>query len=717
MGVYRNSAQSWRLMASVALSACALHAAAARAAADSTPATDAAADSPSTSDSAGRPGEIRVMGRAPGTSQVAGALGNHSVLDTPLSITTLSQAELADRGVSSLGTVFALDASVNSQGSTSTIYSSHLAVRGLQLDETNGYKINGLPTYNFGIELPIQFFDQVELLKGATGFLYGFSAPGGIVNYVTAKPTLQTHASFDAGYRSDSIWSGHADLGGSLSNGRFGYRLNYLHEEGDANDGSHVNNNAVALSLVAHLTDDLDWTADGIYQKRKTSNAVQGIGTAFYTDTVLPDAPSGSLHLPATNGSYFNTKYYMATTGLHWQASPNWNVALDISHSGNTRRFSFDFDYFTDRAGDVIDYVNDSRSRNLFESAQVLVQGHVTTGPLKHDLVFGAATQEELSYGNVNQVFTAIGTTNIYTGPALNYDQTEVPLEYKSASFIQAALFASDRIGLTSRLSLQAGLRWTDYRQKGYDTTGVNNASYSASPVTPTLALIFKPASRATVYASYVESLEQGTTVGSTYANHDALLSPIRSRQYEVGAKLDTDQWTTAAALFAVHRGVGYANAQNVYVQDGYALYEGLDASARWRPAHDWSLGTSLLLLHADYTKGDPSVQGNRVEGTPGVQAGGDITYTVSAVPGLSVDGNVRYNGNETVDSAAVLHIGDYTLLGLGAKYATKLADHTLTLRANISNLTNRHYWTYIQSGYLYPGQSRAVSLNAQIAF
>jgi iron complex outermembrane receptor protein len=128
------------------------------------------------------------------------------------------------------------------------------------------------------------------------------------------------------------------------------------------------------------------------------------------------------------------------------------------------------------------------------------------------------------------------------------------------------------------------------------------------------------------------------------------------------------------------------------------------------------SLGTSLLLLHADYSKSDASVQGNRVEGTPGVQAGGDVTYTVHAVPGLSVNGNVRYNGNQTVDSAAVLHIGDYTLLGLGAKYATKLADHTVTFRANLSNLTNRRYWTFIQSGFLYPGQSRAVSLSAQIA-
>jgi iron complex outermembrane receptor protein len=681
-----------------------------------TVAAHAATDTAENPDPAQKGSEIRVEGRVADNSQVSGALGNHSVLDTPLSVTTVSQADLADRGVTSLGNVFALDAAVNSQGSTSTIYSSHLAVRGLQLDETNGYKINGLPTYNFGIELPIQFFDSVELLKGATGFLYGFGAPGGIVNYVTAKPTTQTHASFDAGYRSDSIWTTHADLGGSTANGRFGYRLNYLHEEGDARDGSHVNNNAVALSLVAHLTDTLDWTADGIYQKRKTRNAVQGLGTAFYTDTVLPTAPSGSLHLPATNGSYFNTDYYMATTGLHWQAAPNWTVALDLSHSGNTRRFSFDFDYFTDRSGDVIDYVNDSRSRNLFESAQLLVQGHATTGPITHDLVFGASTQGELSYGNVNQVFTSIGTTNIYTGPALNYAQTEVPQEYKSASFIQTSLFASDRIGLTPRLSLQAGLRWTDYKQNGYATTGLNNASYSASPVTPTLALIYKPVSHATLYASYVESLEQGTTVASNYANHDALLSPIRSRQYEVGAKLDTDRWTASAALFAVRRGAGYANAANEYVQNGYALYEGIDASARFRATRDVSLGTSLLLLHADYSKSDASVQGNRVEGTPGVQAGGDVTYTVHAVPGLSVNGNVRYNGNQTVDSAAVLHIGDYTLLGLGAKYATKLADHTVTFRANLSNLTNRRYWTFIQSGFLYPGQSRAVSLSAQIA-
>lgn len=673
-------------------------------------ASDSHADRPRASD-------ILVTGQSEKTVNLGGAFGTRAILDTPLSVTSISREDLADRGVTALGDVFARDAAVTSQGDSNTIYSSNISVRGLQLDAANGYKINGLPIYNFGVELPVSFFDRVDLLKGSSGFLYGFGAPGGIVNYVTAKPTAEPRFSIDAGYRSDSIWSAHADLGGAIAGKYLGYRLNVLSEEGTAPNGGHVNNKAASLSLASQLTSNLQWTFDGIYQKRKTDGVIQGIGTSMFAGSALPAAPSGSDRLPATDGSFFNTEYYLVSSGLRWQFAPDWTVSANISRSGNTRRFSFDFAYLLDDAGNYTNYVNDSQSRNRFDQGQALVEGSFRTGPFAHQVVLGASVQRYQAFGNVNQVFAPTGTGNLYTGDPLPYSSSMVVDEYRSAEITQRALFASDTVQLLPGVSAVAGLRWTDYEQNGYNTAGARASRYRKKPITPTFALLYKPSSTTTLYASYIESLEQGTIVSSVYANRDALLSPLRSKQYEAGVKVDEKLWSGSAAVFSVRRGAGYANAANEYVQDGYALYRGIDVSGRIRPLEGLSIGASALWLDAEYRKTSAAIQGNRVEGTPKFQASGDVTYQLAAVPGLSASANLRRNGNGTVDSAAQLATSGYTLYGLGLKYETDLLGHAATLRANLSNLTNKRYWYYIQPGFIYPGEARTLSVGAQFAF
>ncbi|MFD1034060.1 TonB-dependent siderophore receptor [Sphingomonas hankookensis] len=660
--------------------------------------------------------DILVTGQLSREADLGGTLGTRSILDTPLSVSSVSREDLADRAVTALGEVFARDPAVTSLGDTTTIYSSNLSVRGLPLDAANGYKINGLPIYNFGAELPIAFFDRIDLLKGSSGFLYGFSAPGGIVNYVTAKPTDDTRVAVEAGYRSDSIFSGHVDLGGPVVPG-FGYRLNAIVEDGDARNGARIRNKGAALSLSADLAPGLRWTFDGIYQKRETGNVVQGVSVSSFTGTALPPPPAGDDPLPVTPGSYFDTDYYLLATGLRIAIAQGWTISADASSSGNRRSFSFDFAYLGNAAGDYTNFVNDSRSRNRFDQGRLLVAGKFATGPLNHNLVLGASAQGYTVFGNVNQVFRATGSSNIYTGAPVPYTSTMFVDPYKSAEVEQQALFASDTVEVMPGLSLLAGVRWTQYRQRGYATTRLRASQYDKSPVTPTLAVLYKPSPTTAFYASYVESLEQAATVSSLYTNRDALLAPLRSRQYEAGFKIDERDWTGSAAVFAVRRGAAYANAANELVQDGYALYRGLDINGRVRPVRGVSLGAGVLVLDAQYEQASPAIVGNRVEGTPNFQLSGDIGYQFAAVPGLSVSADVRRNDDVTINSAATLRTPAYTLVGLGVKYDLALLGHQTTLRANVTNLTDERYWFYIQPSFIFPGEARTLSLGMRFAF
>ncbi|MHC3910251.1 hypothetical protein ACMZ4X_03497 [Achromobacter marplatensis] len=119
-----------------------------------------------------------------------GALGNRSQFETPFSTTVVTAADIQERQVNKLGDVFALDASVSDNSASYDAWASYLTVRGLPLDWQNSYRIDGKPFLSYVTTLPFEQFEQIDLLKGASGFMYGFGSPGGLVNYVTKKPTI-----------------------------------------------------------------------------------------------------------------------------------------------------------------------------------------------------------------------------------------------------------------------------------------------------------------------------------------------------------------------------------------------------------------------------------------------------------------------------------------------------------------------------------------------
>jgi iron complex outermembrane receptor protein len=177
-------------------------------------------------------------------------------------------------------------------------------------------------------------------------------------------------------------------------------------------------------------------------------------------------------------------------------------------------------------------------------------------------------------------------------------------LVYRDSDITQRAIFASDTVKLSDQWSALLGLRSTNYEQNSYSIAGARSSQYTKDGVvTPTLALMFKPAPDTTLYTSYVESLEQGASVGITYANFRDLLNPLKSKQYELGIKTQRDRWSATAALFRIERGAEYANSQNVLVQDGQSIYQGLELGAATRLGSQWQLGGNLMFLDTSYQR------------------------------------------------------------------------------------------------------------------
>ncbi len=652
----------------------------------------------------------------------SGALGSRAEIDTPFSVKAVTVEEIEDRQANSLGEILKYDASVLNGSSSNNEHPATVSIRGLRIDNLNGYKVDGLANVNRGTELPLEMFERVEVLKGLGGFMYGFGAPGGIVNYVSKRPTEDTTLSADFGYEGTSVYKEHVDAGGRFGDDqRFGYRLNLVNQKGDtAADSGKMDRSALGLALDARLTHDLTLSFDTLYQQRNTTG-----GTGLTIDTAgkgkfdLPAAPDGRTRL-YSNGVFSDVDYNLSTLGLAYQMAPDWKSSLSFRHSDSEQTGKKDQLWIRNTRGDYEDRVTAIYRKYTFNQWQGMVEGKVQAAGMTHQLVFGAMLKKLGSAQPVTSPKTPVGSSNLYAPVYFSTDSVNYSGGiYHDEDITEKALFASDTVELTKQWSVLGGLRYTDFTDTGYSTKGTVNNLFQAKPTSPTVAVMYKPVENTTLYASYAESLEPtpAAPVGTTNAN--TTYPPTKSKQTEVGVKTEHDAWSGSAALFDIKRGATYqinnADRTTTYFADGEIRNRGLELNGSLRPMRGLSLDGSIMALRSIMERGIPTVTGKNAVGAPRLQAGAQASYEIPGVPGLSVRGGWQYVGATEIDSTNINTLQAYSLLDAGVNYRTRISGHMVTWRANVSNLTNRKYWLMYQENALNVGAPRTLSLNVRV--
>jgi len=69
------------------------------------------------------------------------------------------------------------------------------------------------------------------------------------------------------------------------------------------------------------------------------------------------------------------------------------------------------------------------------------------------------------------------------------------------------------------------------------------------------------------------------------------------------------------------------------------------------------------------------------------------------------------------MDAANVHTLPSYELFDAGLSYRSRIGGKMVSLRANVSNIANRKYWTIYNENYLNVGSPRTVSLGARVDF
>src|SRR5580658_3698651 len=139
--------------------------------------------------------------------------------------------------------------------------------RGMQGGNFQNTKIDGMQVFFTGVT-SMEQFDQIEVVSGAAGSLYGPAPPSGMFNFVTKRPTDYDLRELTATYASDGLGTAKADMGGKIDPaGIISYRLNALYGSGDGFvDESHERRTLVDLGVDvrpwAHTTLELNYSSN-----------------------------------------------------------------------------------------------------------------------------------------------------------------------------------------------------------------------------------------------------------------------------------------------------------------------------------------------------------------------------------------------------------------------------------------------------------------------
>jgi len=657
------------------------------------------------------------------TQNSAGALGERSLQDTPFSVGVVTKEWIQNTQTTQLSDIFKADPSVATANNAYNGEASLITVRGMQVDMLNGTKYDGQSVANWGSDIPLEHFEQVELLKGLGGFMYGFAQPGGTVNYVLKRPTAQPLLEAAVGYSSQATLLANLDAGGRFGDRQqFGYRTDIAYEGGDnyIKDGGHIERGSAHAALDWRITPDLVWSIDGLWQNRKTDAGYYGVllGQVYGVGQAdIPDPMDGAKRL-ASKFTYYETKYLIGGTSLNWAFANDWNLSLSYRQSQQDR-INYDSAILVlDNLGNYMEMQWAGPQRYETRTTQAMVEGKLKTGELEHQIVGGVsydALKQKYVGFNDPQGSAVLGVGNFdqlgeFSDPHLQPDDS-LPLYDKTT---QTALFISDTLKFNPQWSAILGLRYTRYDQKVVYNDGPR---YTENPLTPTLAVIYKPAQSLSLYGSYVEGLEKGGSAGQFTANEGETFGPLRSRQGEIGAKFEQHDYSATAALFRVERGYEYTNAAGYFVQDGKKIYQGLELNANARVARDWNLLGGLLFLDP-HAETDSDVDGKRLPGAARFIGTAYAEYALPGMQGLVLSGGGRYVSKRAFEADNAHFVDAYYTLDIGARYTTSVSGRKTVLRFNIDNLTNQKYWSPSWDGFiLTQGAPITVKANATVSF
>jgi iron complex outermembrane recepter protein len=635
--------------------------------------------------------------------------------DVPISVNVANAAQMERSGVDELQDIGAIVPGVNI---TSALGVFAPSIRGISTSSTTGE--NPVALYIDGVYLPQQSdglrdladAEQIAVLKGPQGTLFGRNATAGIIQITTRAPSFEPRGSFSVGLdQYETIKASGFVTGGLSEKLAASLSASYSHQgEGwgknltIGRDEYKINHNAsVRAKLLFEPTAGTSLTLAADYLDRSDT------GTVFqpYPGTTFgyPGfGPVSSVHDSYSGRAGYNN-YRSYGVGLTAEQDLGFAKLLSITAYRNGEgRVQFDFD---STAADLILTTRVAPNQSFTQELQLLSPD---TGAIKW--VAGV-----YYFHNDDQLRPM--TRNFggpFVRPPANVAQLSTFSKETTDSF---APFAQVDWEFAERTTLTAGFRytWETRTIEGF-TRAVNNLGtvtdtlsnmpkLKAKKPSWRLALSHKLVDDTLIYASYNRGFKSGGFNLATLSNPGYL--PEKLDAYEVGLKsslFDNDLRFNISSFFYKYSNLQVATfvgITQVTTNGAAAELYGIDMDFRARLTSRLNLTGAVEVLHSKFTDYGNAVlsQPNPAGGailTSGSAVGNRIPLAQNFVGTLAADYTILAGGADIILNVTGTYNGDYYFepdnflrqddyVQLNASATIKLPDHRTSVIFSGSNL------------------------------
>ena len=658
------------------------------------------------------------------------------LLETPQSVSVLTQADLQASGAVTLGQALAYSPGLHAMpggGNDSSRY-DFFSLRG---QTYNGALFLDGMRASFGVgNLSLPQFDpwlleRVEVLRGPGSMLYGQSLPGGLVNALSKRPQAKAH-------RQASVTLGNwqrrelrLDAGGAAGDGsgRFTWRLAAL-GRAQNNQIDHVSSRRLALapSLRWQIGPQTALTLLASYQRDPRGGYYGGL-------------PAQGVLSPLPDGGYVPRRFFVGDPAFSHFSRTQTTLGYDFEHAlgaGWTlrhalRRIASQAAVQGLAAAALVPPDTLARtalhagSRTQALMADTAIEGQARTGSVAHRLLLGLDHMQSRLTQQMGFSFAGVPPIRI-RNPVYGL-AVAAPASPATAHLWAETLDHARQTGFYVQdqmrhgpLALTLGGRYDTARTRSQRASQLMGRAASAAigqqddAFTGRAALSWHITPQWVAYASHATSflLQAGLMAdGQGYR-------PLRARQWEAGLKYASEdgRLQLAAAAFSIqqknaltpdadptHMCMSATGPGPCMTQSGRQRTRGLELEGRAALAQATHIHASLTWLAPQITASNGADLGKRPVNMPRATAA--LWAERAFTPRLRLGLGVRHTGSAWADAANTLRVPGHTLLDAAAHYA--ISPH-LTLSVRAANLANRRFAACSSASYCNWGQARAIS-------
>lgn len=633
-----------------------------------------------------------------------------NIQDVPQSITVIDEETIEQKGIKTIQDVIKEVPNMNGQNGLSGGTSSFRGLNASMFTNNNPVVIyvDGIPYYDrFDYDPSLADAEQIEVLRGPQGTLYGKDAIGAVINIVTKAPENKWKGMLQAEYGNDNTFNTKLNTSGALIdnklfagiNGSFYHTDGWIenHYAGMDKDANKKNNRKTSGFLLYKPTDNLSakLTIANNYSQKNFSDGMTTDGTIAINNLSRDNAKNANFDVPTIEKSKVNSQVLNLTYELE-------KVKFDstTTHKKADIDGDYDSDYISQTASDGLNQYNYTDLETYTQEFKLSSKNQDikwVTG-----LYFDKEDRQQGPYGQDMSYMGGVYSANV------NSD----------ANNKTHAVFGQVMIPFLEDFELTLGGRYQKIKK---DINGIATTTWNGSPMgangsfgkwektwntfLPKAALSYKINDNLTTYASISKGYMPG---GFNYFVNDLnnkeanMFDPQTSINYEIGTKYIGDSFALNTAIFRmdiedihIYKTVGVNfitdNAKKAHTQ-------GVEFDGTYFLTENLSISGSLGLIQAkydDYDNGNRKYNGEKIENTPSYTASLGVSYLADSGLYGRVDFNARGKTNYFDGANEKMVEADGAIIS-NAKIGYKLKN--LDIYSYITNITDEEYVTFYQS-------------------